>query len=66
MAADQARTEKVSLQFLPAGRWRATIWQDGEVTRELRRSVRTVTGKDALTLSLAAAGGATVILEPMP
>jgi alpha-glucosidase len=65
MTGDQARTEKVSLGFLPAGRWRATIWQDGEVTRELRRTERTVTNKDQLSLSLAAAGGAAVVLEPL-
>jgi len=64
MAGD-ALTEKVSLQFLAAGRWRATIWQDGEVTREVRRSERIVTRKDVLVLPLAAAGGAAVILEPL-
>ena len=66
MTADQARTEQVSLNFLPAGRWHATIWQDGEVVREVRRTERNVTSKDVLTLVLAAAGGAAVILEPAP
>ncbi|PIM52163.1 glycosyl hydrolase [Roseateles chitinivorans] len=66
MTADQARTQQVSLGFLPPGRWRATIWQDGEVVREVRRSVRNVTRSDTLMLSLAAAGGAAVILEPAP
>ena len=66
MTADQARAQQVSLGFLPPGRWRATIWQDGEVVREVRRSVRSVTRSDTLTLSLAAAGGAAVILEPAP
>jgi len=66
MTADQARAQQVSLGFLPPGRWRATIWQDGEVVREVRRSVRNVTRSDTLTLSLAAAGGAAVILEPAP
>lgn len=65
MTGDQARTQKVSLAFLPAGQWRATIWQDGEFVRELRRSERTVTNKDQLSLALAAAGGAAVILEPL-
>ncbi|MGQ3052411.1 MAG: glycoside hydrolase family 97 protein [Roseateles sp.] len=65
MTGDQARTEQVSLAFLPAGKWRATIWQDGEVVREVRRSERTVTGQDQLTLALAAAGGAAVVLEPL-
>lgn len=65
MTGDQARTQKVSLGFLPPGRWRATIWQDGEVVREVRRTERTVTNKDQLTLALAVAGGAAVILEPL-
>lgn len=64
MTGDQARTQKVSLGFLPPGKYRATIWQDGEVVRELRRTERTVTNKDQLSLSLAAAGGAAVVLEP--
>ena len=38
---------------------------DGEFTRELRRSVRTVRSGDVLTLRLAVAGGAAVILEPL-
>jgi len=66
MTSERARTEKVPLRFLPPGRWRATIWQDGEVVREVRRSTRSVTNADVLTLSLAAAGGAAVILEPAP
>ncbi|WP_457421191.1 glycoside hydrolase family 97 protein [Roseateles sp. P5_E7] len=66
MTGDEARTQKVSLGFLPAGNWRATIWQDGEVVREVRRTQRKVTRKDVLSLSLAAAGGAAVVLEPLP
>jgi alpha-glucosidase len=66
MTADEARTERVPLGFLPPGRWRATMWEDGEVARELRRSVRTVSRTDVLTLRLAPAGGAAVILEPAP
>ena len=66
MTGDEARTLTVSLGFLPAGNWRATIWQDGEVVREVRRTERKVTRKDVLSLSLAAAGGAAVVLEPWP
>jgi alpha-glucosidase len=65
MTSDEARTEKVSLAFLPAGPWKATIWQDGEGTRQVQRTQRTVTSKDVLNLSLAVAGGATVVLEPL-
>lgn len=65
MTGDQALTQKLPLGFLPPGRWKATIWQDGEVVREVRRTQRTVTNKDRLSLSLAAAGGAAVVLEPL-
>ncbi len=64
MTADEARTERVPLGFLSPGRLRATVWQDGDTPRELRHSVRTVSRSDVLKLRLAAAGGATVILEP--
>jgi len=66
MTADQARTEKVSLGFLPPGRWKATIWQDGEGAREVHRTERSVTPKDVLSLALSAGGGAAVVLEPLP
>ncbi|CAM4089337.1 glycoside hydrolase family 97 protein [Roseateles saccharophilus] len=65
MTSDQARAEKVSLTFLPPGHWKATIWQDGEGARQVQRTQRTVTSKDVLSLSLAAAGGAAVVLEPI-
>jgi alpha-glucosidase len=64
MTGDQARTQKVSLRFLPPGNWKATVWQDGEEVREVRRTQRVVTSKDVLSLALAAAGGAAVVLEP--
>ena len=65
-AGDQSRTQKVSLGFLPSGRWRAAIWQDGEVVREVRLRERKVANKDVLSLTLAAAGGAAMVLEPLP
>ena len=66
MTGDEARTHKVPLDFLPPGQWRATIWQDGEVVREVRRIERRVTRKDVLSLPLTAAGSAAVVLEPLP
>jgi len=65
MAADEARIERVRLDFLPPGRYRATVWQDGATPREVVRSERTVSRSDALTLPLTNAGGAAVILEPL-
>lgn len=64
MTADEARTEKVSLSFLPAGRYRATVWEDGEASDQVRRSERIVSRRDVLALPLSLAGGAAVILEP--
>jgi alpha-glucosidase len=65
MVADEARTARVKLDFLPPGRHRATVWEDGEAARELKRSVRIVQRGDVLTLRQAAAGGAAVVLEPV-
>jgi hypothetical protein len=31
--------ERVPLRFLPPGRYRATVWQDGATPREIKRSV---------------------------
>ncbi|MGM9489293.1 glycoside hydrolase family 97 protein [Ideonella sp. YS5] len=64
MTADEPRTGRVPLRFLPAGKYRATVWQDGDTPRTLVRSERTVTRSDVLVLKQAAAGGAAVILEP--
>ncbi|HEY1138890.1 MAG TPA: glycoside hydrolase family 97 protein [Lysobacter sp.] len=66
MTADEARTERVPLKFLPAGRYRATVWEDGDAPDQVQRSERIVTARDALTLRLSAAGGAAVMLEPAP
>jgi alpha-glucosidase len=69
MTADDVnggRTERVSLRFLPAGRYRATVWEDGDTPNEVRRVEREVTAGDVLSLRLASAGGAAAILEPAP
>jgi alpha-glucosidase len=67
MTADQAggRVERVPLRFLPAGRYRATVWEDGATPNEVRRVEREVGAQDVLALRLAAAGGAAVLLEPI-
>jgi alpha-glucosidase len=66
MTADEGRTARVALRFLPAGRYRATVWEDGATPNEVRRTERDVKTGDVLTLKLPAAGGAAVILEPAP
>ncbi|MRV72608.1 glycoside hydrolase family 97 protein [Duganella sp. FT92W] len=66
MTADEAgRDERVSLRFLPAGRYRATVWEDGATPNDVRRVERIVTAADTLALRLAPAGGAAVVLEPV-
>jgi alpha-glucosidase len=68
MTADEGpggRVERVALGFLPAGRYRATVWEDGGTPNELRRVEREVTAGDVLSLHMAPAGGAAVILEPV-
>ena len=64
MTAGEARTQRVPLTFLPAGRYRASVWEDGDAPDQVQRSERIVTARDALTLRLSAAGGAAVMLEP--
>lgn len=64
MTADEARTAQVPLSFLPAGNYRATVWEDGEAPDQVKRSERIVTARDTLALRLSVAGGAAVVLEP--
>lgn len=64
MTADEARTARVPLGFLPEGRYRATVWEDGEAPDDVRRSERTVAAGDVLELRQSPAGGAVAILEP--
>ena len=64
MTADEARTAQVPLSFLPAGNYRATVWEDGEAPDQVKRSERIVTARDTLALRLSSAGGAAVVLEP--
>jgi len=66
MAADEARAEHVPLRFLPPGKYRATLWQDGDSPTAVTRRELIVSRRDVLALELAAAGGAAVILEPVP
>lgn len=64
MTADEARTTRVPLSFLPEGNYRATVWEDGDAPEQVKRSERIVTARDTLALRLSVAGGAAVILEP--
>ena len=63
-AEEGAATKRVKLDFLPAGRYKATIWEDGATPNNVTLREVDVTARDALTLRLAGAGGAAVIVEP--
>jgi alpha-glucosidase len=63
-AEEGAATKRVKLDFLPAGRYKATIWEDGATPNNVTLREVDVTARDALTLQLAGAGGAAVIVEP--
>ncbi|WP_368563266.1 glycoside hydrolase family 97 protein [Pseudoxanthomonas sp. UTMC 1351] len=63
MTADEARTVRTPLSFLPAGNYRATVWEDGDAPDQVKRSERIVNSRDTLALRLSVAGGAAVILE---
>ena len=62
-AAEGATTKRVKLDFLPAGRYTATVWEDGATPNNVTTRAVDVSGRDALTLQLAGAGGAAVIIE---
>ena len=69
---EQGRELDVRLDFLKAGKWKATVVQDGEnahyqKNREtLRTASRVVSRENSLHLKLAPGGGACVILESAP
>jgi alpha-glucosidase len=61
--ARERQLEKVSLRFLPPGRYHATIWEDGAAPTEVRRRELDVTAATTLTLDVSAAGGGVAVLE---
>jgi alpha-glucosidase len=65
-AQEGERVERVALGFLPPGRYRATVWEDGDTPDAVHRIEREVTARDVLSLRLAPAGGAVAIFERMP
>jgi alpha-glucosidase len=63
MTNEQGRTVTLPLSFLGAGRYAATIWQDGAQPMQVVRSDRTVARGDSITLQMAPSGGGAVILH---
>ncbi len=64
MTNEQGREVTVPLNFLGAGRYEATVWQDGDMPTTLNRATRKVAAADSLTLKLAGSGGGTAIIRP--
>ena len=60
MGNEQARNVKVPLAFLGDGRFKAKIWQDGDVPTAVKVTDQAVTAGDSLELALAPSGGAAV------
>jgi alpha-glucosidase len=65
MTNEQARTIRVPLDMLEKGRrWSVRTWQDGAGMNDLRTASATMASGAALTLKLAASGGAAVTISP--
>ncbi|MDH5834588.1 glycoside hydrolase family 97 protein [Luteimonas kalidii] len=64
MTNESPRTLELDLAFLGDGRFRATLWEDGDVPTDVQRSEREVRAGQALALRLAAGGGAALKLSP--
>ncbi|MEG3165691.1 glycoside hydrolase family 97 protein [Sphingomonas sp. PB2P19] len=66
MTDEAPRTLDVPLAFLGAGRFTATIWQDGPTATDVVTTTRIVTARDSLQLILAGSGGSAVRLARLP
>nr|AGU10215.1 Glycoside hydrolase 97 [uncultured organism] len=66
MTNEAKRKISVPLAFLGTGQgsWQARVWQDGESMNSVRTSTKSVSPHSALSLTLAASGGAAVVLRP--
>ncbi|KQR51015.1 hypothetical protein ASF88_17615 [Leifsonia sp. Leaf336] len=62
--SDGAKELSVPLAFLSAGSYTATVYRDGDPSGQPVVERATVTAGDALSLTLAEHGGATVVLTP--
>ncbi|MFT4247337.1 MAG: glycoside hydrolase family 97 protein [Pseudomonas sp.] len=65
MSNEQARTLTLPLDFLGKGRWRATLYLDGDAPDRVKVETREVTAEQTLPLALAGSGGAAVRFTPL-
>ena len=65
MTNEQGRKLQVPLGFLGAGRFEATVLEDGAAPDRLRTSARRVARGDTLTLGLAPSGGAVAVIRAL-
>lgn len=66
MSDEQARTLRLPLDFLGPGRWKATLYLDGDAPQRVRVEERELAAGDApLLLPLAGSGGAAVRFSPL-
>jgi alpha-glucosidase len=63
MTNESARELDVKLDFLARGQYTAEIWQDGKTISTLDKKQQSVTRAQSINLSLAATGGAVVVLK---
>lgn len=65
MTNEIGRALSVPLSFLGAGRYSATIWQDGASANAVVRKMRSVRRNDKIELTLAPSGGAAIRIAPV-
>lgn len=63
MTNESARELTIPLNFLSKGKYTAEIWQDGKTISSVEKTTGKYTLADSLTLTLAASGGAVVVLK---
>lgn len=65
MTNEEGRDIEIPLRILGAGKYRATIWQDGTSANDVVRTTTDATRRDSLSIRMRPGGGAAVLLEPV-
>lgn len=64
MTNEEGRELEISLAFLGAGRFQATLWRDGDRPDAVETEQRAVTAGDTIALRLARSGGGAIRITP--